>query len=252
MILILIFSDKILIKLYEIAEQVRKARADDDFFENDINLWTDKLDKLKYNINNIYSTITIHEDSRKLILPKICISSIVQQSFEDEQFRDFHGNISIAENGRLAYHHGPKRSDAYVYGTQEYSSGKYKIRFLMNKKDSAFTMSFLITSKSALIANNKTDPLELSYGWSTNDKIHRGGIKLAVSKDLHDMTDEKTFDIELLIDCDDQKIIYFNEQTKNNREINIDITRCPLPWQLFFYLYDIEDSVKLLSSNRVF
>jgi hypothetical protein len=64
------------------------------------------------------------------------------------------------------------------------------------------------------------------------------------------MKGETTLQIEFLIDCDHQKIGYMNERTKCTKEMNVDLDLCPFPWQLYFYLYDTSDRVRILTLNR--
>ncbi|CAF4464397.1 unnamed protein product [Rotaria sp. Silwood2] len=245
---ILIGSQK---KMHDLTEQLRKARVDDDFIETDLRMWTDMLEKLKHDFTNVSSSTIISEDPTKLLVSKIFVSSIVPQHLEkDERFGESFGTVCIAENGHLAYH-GLDADDAFVHGVQKYSSGKYKIRFVMNKKNSRYFMAFNIVSKSASVLKKEFQVKESIYGWYTNDIARCGGDKLPFNNDLHDMQGETTFEIEFLLDCDNQKIGYFNERTKYRREMNVDVTKCPLPWQLLFYLYDVEDSVRLLSSEQL-
>ncbi|CAF4414098.1 unnamed protein product [Rotaria sp. Silwood2] len=239
-------------ELHHLAEKLRKARIDDDFVETDLRKWTNMLEKLKHDVTNVSSLTTVSEDPTKLLVAKIFVSLTMQQHLdEDERFGISFGNVCIAENGYLTYHHGPNRDNAFVCGMKEYSSGKYKIRFLMNKKDSEYIMSFNIISKYTSILNKEFHIVKSSYGWCSDDGICCCGSGLSSYELRHDMDDETIFEIELLIDCDNQKIIYLNERTKNTREMNVDIRKCPLPWQLLFYLYDVEDSVRLLSSTRL-
>ncbi|CAF3669040.1 unnamed protein product [Rotaria sp. Silwood1] len=239
-------------ELYNLAEELRNARIDDDFVETDLHKWTTMLEKLQHNVNNFSPLITISEDSTKLLVAKLFVSSTRQQDLENyEQFGISFGNVCIAENGYLAYHSGPRRENAFVCGMKEYSSGKYSIRFVMNKKDPEYIMSFNIISKSISILNKKFHIVKSSYGWYTDDGICCYDVDMPSYKLGHDMDGEPTFEIELLIDCDNRKISYFNERTKNRREMNVDIAICPFPWQLVFNLYDVEDSVRLLSSIKL-
>ncbi len=190
--------------------------------------------------------ITIHEDSTKLN-GKISVTKAMQHREQDERFGELFGNVRIEENGRMIIHGGTK-SDACVRGTCEYSLGKHKIRFIVTKKDAAFYMSFGIISKSQLIPQNEGDMKRSTYGWTSDDQTLPPSVKMPVSKKFQDMSDQTTFEIELSLDCDNRKISYFNQQTKNTREMNVDITKCPLPWQLLFDLFDVSDCVQLISS----
>ncbi|CAF3851009.1 unnamed protein product [Rotaria sp. Silwood1] len=145
---------------------------------------------------------------------------------QDEKFGESIGNIRIEENGCVAIHMGSRRSDAFIRGICEYSLGKHKLRFL------------------------ETDMKISTYSWCSNDNTIPLHADSQVSKDFRDMRYQTKFEIELLLDCDNQKIIYFNQQTKNKREMNIDVTICPFPWQLLFYPHAVEDCIQLISTSE--
>jgi hypothetical protein len=69
---------------------------------------------------------------------------------------------------------------------------------------------------------------------------------MTVDENFQDMKGQTTFEIELQLDCDNRKISYVNQRTKNRREMNVDITKCPFPWQVRFYLYKAGDCVRFL------
>jgi hypothetical protein len=176
------------------------------------------------------------------LITKIQLSSIKQQIFPNEIFLRSVGDIHIEDNGQLAMHGSQKRSDAYLCGKNEYTKGKHKIRFIINKKDSEYTTTFGIASIQSQLS---------VYGWSSDDQTVGGGY--SQSQNLYnqrDMKGETTLQIEFLIDCDNNKISYINERTRCTKEMNVDLDLCPFPWQLYFYLYDTNDRVRLLASNR--
>ncbi len=199
-------------------------------------------------MNTVAPLITIHEESTKLI-GKISVTKAMQHIEQDERFGESSGNVRIGENDRMAIHGGTKRNDAFVRGTCEYSLGKHKIRFIVTRENTRLYMAFGIISKSKLIPH-KEDGMERSiYGWRSDDQTLPLSDITPFSKEFRDMISQTRFEIELSLDCDNRKISYFNQQTKNTREMNVDITICPLPWQLLFYLFGVGDCVQLISSN---
>jgi hypothetical protein len=93
---------------------------------------------------------------------------------------------------------------------------------------------------------------ELSvYGWSSDDQTVGGSYSQSQnSYNQRDMKGETTLQIEFFIDCDNKKVSYYNERTRCTKEMNVDLDLCPFPWKLYFYLYDIDDRVRILTSNR--
>ena len=225
-----------------LSQRLRKAREEDDYIETDLHLWTTKLDNLKKDFTTVNSSFILREDSKVILIPNIHLSSIKQQALSNEYFLRSVGDIHIEDNGRLAIHGNQKRSDAFLCGKNEYTRGKHKIRFIINKKNSEYITTFGIASMQS----------ELSvYGWSSDDQTV--GSSYSQSQNAYnqrDMKNETTLQIEFFIDCENKKISYFNERTRCTKEMNVDPDLCPFPWQLYFYLYDMDDRVRILSSNR--
>jgi len=236
-------------ELYDLAERLRKAREDDDYVETDLRTWTTNLEKLKHDIATISPSINIFEDSTKVLIAKMYVSTMRQDFLQEERFGEFFGNIRIEDNGRVASYSGLKPSDACVRGKGEYSRDKHQIRFILNKQTASYAMSFHIVSKSNPIPKPSLNSEYSAYGWYSNDGIHNPDENHHVNKNFKDLRGETTFELELVIDCDNRKISYFNEQTKNKREMNVNIDKCPFPWQLQFYLFDVGDRVQLVSST---
>ncbi|CAF1156242.1 unnamed protein product [Rotaria sordida] len=223
-------------------QRLRKAREEDDYIENDLQLWKSKLDTLKKDITTLNSSISVREDSKGALISNIYLSLKKQQILSNDSFLSSFGDIHIDENGQSATHDDQKRSDAYLCGKNEYRQGKHKIRFIINKKNIDYITTFGIASM---------EPQLSVYGWNSDDQTVGGGHSESKnSDDQRDMKGETTLQMELLIDCDNKKLSYVNERTRCKKEMNVDIDLCPFPWQLYFYLYDTGDRVRLLTSNR--
>ena len=229
-------------KLNELAERLRKARIDDDFVETDLRQWTTRLQELKTGTMDVQTIITVQEDPSITLISSLNVLSIIQQSVHDEILVRVCGNVKIEDDGRTAIQRNSDKI-SNVRGRKEYSSGKHKIRFTVNKIQLTFSTIFGIISKIESLSEWPSS----CYGWNNNDGYYLGGEYY--SNDIHAenaMKGKATFTIELLLDCDNRKIRYFNEQTKTKRGLNINLEICPFPWQLFFYLHDVGDRVQLL------
>lgn len=225
--------------LKHLSQRLRQAREDDDYVENDIQLWSMKLSHLK---RDLTTSLTLHEDPKSTLITKIQLSPMKQQSLPNDIFSRSLGEITIEDNGKLAIHSNQTRGDAFLCGQNEYSHGKHRIRFLINKKAPQYITTFGIASMYSQSS---------VYGWSTDDATVGCGYH---SSDKHfhqrDLKGETNIQLELIIDCDQRKISYLNERTKSFKEIPINLDSCPFPWQLYFYLYDTNDRVRLLPVNR--
>jgi hypothetical protein len=238
--------------LHEFAERLRKAREDDDYVETDLRTWTTKLEKLKSDVNSFSSSACICEDSTKVFISRIYVAVTKENLAQEERFGEFCGNIRIEDNGRVALFSGFDGCNAYVRGRGEYSNGKHQIRFIINKKTTEYIMSFNIVSKFAPVLRTSSGEKPIIYGWHTDDRLNNPNKDFQNKKNFKDLRGETSFELQILLDCDNHKISYFNERTKNTHQMNVNIDLCPFPWQLEFYLFDVGDRVQLISSAQVF
>jgi hypothetical protein len=175
------------------------------------------------------------------IIAKLDVTSITQQPKQNESLVGVRGDIQIQNEGRVAIQRSSGTS--YISGRNEYSFGRYKIRLNVNKVHFDCDIYFGITSKKETFS---TWPSSFC-GWSSDDVSWCGELRVIDKTNFKgDLNGKTSFTIELVLECDNRKIQYFNEQTKNSRELNVDQTQCPFPWQIFFYLYSPGDRVQLL------
>jgi hypothetical protein len=204
------------------------------------------LQQLKNDVTIPSSSIHIHEDPTQTLVAKMYLVTAKEYSRQIERFGESFGNVHIEENGLVARHCGPKNSNVYVRGIGEYSSGIHKIRFLFKKTSTRLNTWFSVVSQLMPIGQNTSDSPYTDYGWISNDHVRPSDAGSLVQKDFRDMRGETTFEIELELDCDSRKVSYVNQGTKNRRELNVDITKCPFPWHFQCYLYKTGDCVRLL------
>ncbi|CAF3243149.1 unnamed protein product [Rotaria sp. Silwood2] len=240
--LIALQNGKISSKLRNLAEQLRKAREDDDFVETDLRLWTMKLQELKINITDVHSTVTVHEDPFISLVAQLNIKSISQQSEEDEKLVRICGSVQLDDNNCVAIQRD-STIISYVRGKNEYSFGRHQIRFRVDKTELHYSTVFGIIAKMETLSKWPSS----CYGWSNDDTYYSNGNYYSNNNSMgNDLSGQISFTIQLLVDCDNRKIQYFNEKTKNMRELNINLTKCPFPWQIFFYLHEAGDRIQLL------
>ncbi|CAF1203567.1 unnamed protein product [Adineta ricciae] len=232
-------------KLHELAERLQIARIDDDYVETDLNTWKTMLQELQNDLTAFTPLLSIHEHPSQILVSKVALS-IPKDRVKQEKFGKPYGSVRIEGNNLIAVHCGTKNGTALVRGVGEYSSGIHKIRFLFKKSDIDYITSFGIVSKLMSLDLKTSDSSYKCYGWNSNDSTCAPGADQLQCKNLQDMIGQALFEIELTLDCDNRRISYINQRTQNRRELNIDITKCPFPWQVHFYLYEIGDCVRLL------
>lgn len=234
-------STKLNQSLSDIATELRTAHGDDDFHEVDLSKWIEKLNQLKLDIAQPPCFEIKLENSNIIpFIPKVKISKTPNEFFGESR-----GNIKIENFGQVLI-----TESTNGFGTarsiHQFSSGKHQFRFKMefNGSDKWVFMGIISQNEpiSQISWNNKS-----SYGWSGDNRVYIDGVYQISSQD--EKIDLENNDIvELLIDCDQNRIQLTNERTRNVSTIAIDKDKCRLPWQINFNLYHANDRISFLSN----
>jgi hypothetical protein len=227
--------------LTSITHELNQARENDDYFERDLNEWTQKINKLKEQLCGT-EAIDIEQGDSSITLiskPLIIISSteIVEKTF---------GNIRIEDNGQAIVHNSDAHSHAEARGKGEYSSGLYHFRFQIESFNANKWLFIGIISKDTTMREHSHGSLS-SYGWASLNQVYLNGRNNIGYKGYK--SDMEINDImRLIIDCDRQKISLTNERTQTKWEMNVDLAKCPFPWQIHFNLHYADDRIRILST----
>lgn len=193
---------------------------------------------------NIQLEFNVSEDPSKILVRQLNVKSANNIATNDEKLVATHGNLQIVNNGCTAIQRGPD-GISYVCSRNEYSFGRSKLRFKLDKASLNYTNVFGIVSKGETFMRWPRS----FYGWSNVDNYYQGGEFYSSCSDIkHDLNGHTSFIIELVLDCDQRRIAYFNENSTNVRELTVNLDQCPFPWQFFFYLHEHGDCVQLLIS----
>ena len=214
--------------------------------EQDLYRWAIHLEQLKYDLTNVSPSIHLQYDEHEITVGKINEQYLVNDSLTSDSERVF-----MDEDRRIVLHCGPDRDPAYVFGTRDYDSGQHRIRLFISKQTNDYILSFNIMSKLMPLPPTSVSPDSplTFYGWQSDDCINPWYLSVPTETSSHDLKGRTQFHIEFILDCSQRKISYFNERTRRTRELNVDLVKCPLPWKLLFYLYDVGDCVHILSSS---
>lgn len=230
---------------------MQDARADDQFVEGDLRRWSTLLEQLKQTVMNSASSINIEEDRTKVLVGELSVSQAVACIEEDERFGEYSGSARITDNGHAISQNGATRGYTFVRGNSEYSLGQHKIRFAVSKHKTRWTMFFSIYPRSSRMPNDHSDLRDAAYGWYSDDSMICDGKHLRTEEGFRDLNGETRFEVALVLDCDHGRIEYMNERSHQRRQMKVDLQRCPYPWQLLFFLYDTEDRIEIVSSQRL-
>lgn len=231
-----------------LAKQFEAARVAGIYLEADLNRWKIRFEQIKSDLTVLSSRVELKLADEQMFIRPIKLIQRDLESTCDQQLVSNFDSISFDQNFRLAIHCGPYRTPTYVTGNKLMDSGIHRTRFLLTKKDHDFIISFNIVSASMLLPPTASSKYFL-YGWQSDDHMQPSSVQANDEKRLVDLRNSLQLQIEFIIDCDRKKISYINERTQARRELDIDIQKCPLPWKILFYLYNIGDCVQLLSSS---
>jgi len=227
--------------LTKIADELCKAREDDDFFETDLKQWMGKLDQLKKDLAHP-PNIKIQQENNTVIpfIPKI-----TRVASPKETFGQLIGDIATEDGGQVIV---KKQGDGFaaVRGNGEYVSGEHQFRFKIEEYHLGKWIFIGIISKDMDLqaASYKN---QSSYGWAGSNEVYLNSVHLSgfngYKSDI-----EKNDIVELFVDCDQETIRLTNERTQNVYELRIETNKCPFPWQLNFCLYYLKDRIRILQA----
>jgi hypothetical protein len=216
--------------LENLTEKLEQVRNDEKPSEIFLRQWRDKLEKLKIDLITP-DTIKLRKDDDDIAFISKIIVIIIQPN---DFFERSAGNIRIQDNGQTVIH-GQWSDHSSVRGKGEYLSGQHRFRFKLEELDPDKWVFFGIVSKNAPIrAVSITTPT--AYGLAGQDGICLNGVYQNTNKNGYKSDMEVNDTIELFIDCDHQILRLTNERTHSSHELNIDIIKCPFPWQLLLGL----------------
>ncbi|CAF3476209.1 unnamed protein product [Rotaria sp. Silwood1] len=246
-----------------LTERIKNAREEDDFFETDLINWISTLSRLKDELMNFPSLNSIKEDQ---LVPLIYQLKLVTRSseFDDISMHQYlqiepqmtaSGDIferclngaNIEDSGRLVEHSAWDCS-VEVRGKFGYSYGTHRFRFLIEKNPRGTWIFFGIISKSQPMTECSYKSSS-AYGWADYNDYFLGGIRQNDQNAGQFSNTVENDVIILIVDCTNRTIDYINEQNLKSQQLDIDINKCPFPWQLHVNLYGGGDRVRLLSAT---
>ncbi|CAF3489104.1 unnamed protein product [Rotaria sp. Silwood1] len=242
-------------------ERIKKAREKDDFFETDLINWISILNRLRDELMNVSLSNSIQEDTSapliyqlkllttsskfndKIMFPYREIDS--QMITSGDVFEHCLNGANIDDHGRLV-EHSDWDCTVEVRGKVDYSSGTHQFRFQIEKNPRRTWIFFGIISKSQPMKKYSYESPS-AYGWADYNDYFLNGIRQNnETGTLFHHTVENDI-VALVFDCTNRKIYYKNERSQKSQQLDIDINKCPFPWQLHINIYGRGDRVRLLN-----
>ncbi|CAF1411993.1 unnamed protein product [Rotaria magnacalcarata] len=245
-----------------IGQIVRDFQANaeaDNYTEFELEKWSKRIFNLRDSLEHP-STIEIVEDNKlsstiygiKIIEQKRrqeslytnsiseTVSYTSEQSMEliPEHFVPMYGPCRLSEDKYVATHSSYRAGLSQLTGSNNYSSGKHSISFLIEKKG---IKNMFIGIHSA--SNEASSSFDRSiYGWWNLDYVIINGEHEAGDDSLVIQTGDK---ITLTVDCDNLQIHFEHHRTRKICHIPIELNTCPFPWRILIRLLMADDSIRI-------
>jgi hypothetical protein len=221
-------TDDLKEKIEQLKQQLDQARQDGGFYENDLRDWMERLNELQRTFIE-QQTIKIDED--------VASAPFISRISLNDAFRK-----DVRFNGNHHQNNDQNHFDDYTstHEQQDFSSGKHQLRFKIEKFDASSSILFGIISKNAPTSSNSNKINPTFYGWAEKDLVYRDGVAEQSYNGYY--TDFQSHEVyTLTVDCDQAKIALTSEQTHHSYDLEVDLTRCPLPWQSNVRLFNNVD-----------
>ena len=228
--------------LSAIAKQLRQSQKQKDFVERDLENWREKLAKLKSTLEMpALIKIELHDDPPKIETPRLDIK------MNEEVFdRAFDSNVELDDEERTAISTDKMQKYTEIRGRLRYEFGRHQIRIRMEHKSDRWV--FLgITSASTPLQKDSWKSLS-TYGWCSDNYAYSRGDN-SYHHSLFERTRirmEKGDVITLIFHCEAKKISMINERTQVKHELDVDLEKCPLPWQLHVIVREKNTHIRLV------
>ena len=232
-------TNNIATDLTTLTQELTTARSEDSFIEIDLNDWTDRLVKCTKDLLTPSSISVQQETSNTPFIQRIVVSLEKNEFFEHATEK-----MKIADNGQVIKAVADGYSTARGHG--QYSSGQHKLRFQIEVEHTSNWILFGIVSKNTPLQETSHNT-PTTFGWITNNFVVRSAV-LEEEYNGYQCDIALNDTVELFLDCDCHKIRLTNERTNKRHELDVDLTKCPFPWQFHFGLYYHNDRIRILSS----
>lgn len=246
-----------------LTNEILTSRNSDNYIENDLKTWTETLKTLRDTFDD-WSFIDIEEDtepestiylmklSEKQRLSSVMLSEkfigITDDVIDfDEEFDRSRSNsdVDLSENNLKAICRiRPRFSSRFVYGNNQYSTGKHSFRFSIEKKGDAALFFGIITSSKKYDSSFLNPNNSSVFGWYNFKSFVISGITQNYSEEIHLTNGDE---LTLILDCDEHKIYLQHHRTKRILHLLIPLQKCPLPWTIMIGLSNLNDSIRIMT-----
>ena len=198
-------TDQLKEQLKKLTQDLYQARHDGEFFENDVKQWFEQLEQLQQTFIDQQRLQIYHDQSALPFISKILL-------------RDESSSINDLPIDRLEDYSMDEESNLH-------SVGEHELRFKIEDYRPDCSIRFGIVSSCKFPDQNST-----FYGWGEANLVYLAGIPVDNFNSY--ISDYQAEDHVLLtMDCNRERITLTNERTRRTHRLDVDLRRCPFPWQ---------------------
>ena len=247
--------------------EIKDYRESDSYTEIELKRWINQLSELQTEFESPCH-VSIENDVQtemsigliKLSLPtQSCASPVVESSFAerpsdgpsagrrsfflDEKF-DSKTDVKLSDN-QLNATCIPKYGSpgGIVCGVNMYSTGIYDISFRIEKKGlSRLFFGIYSTTKRRPDAISSGDENSV-YGWWDMDSSVSNGIRQEGGAEHIITSGDK---VVLTLDCEHHQIQLYHVRNNQQKELSVDLNKCPFPWKMIVKLTANNDCLRIL------
>ena len=198
-------TDHLKEQLSKLTQDLHQARIHGEFFENDVKQWFEQLEHLQHTFID-QQRVQIYQDPNAV--PFISKISLRDESTTlIETYDDRLADYSMDEETHL------------------HSTGEHQLRFKIEDYRPDCSIRFGIVSGTKLTEQNST-----FYGWGENNFVYLAGVSIE-NFDAYISDYQADDHVLLIMDCDRERITLTNERTRRTHRLDVDLHKCPFPWQ---------------------
>jgi hypothetical protein len=216
-------TDNLKENLTQLSQQLDNAHRTGEYFENDLKEWAEKLNEFQQ-IFIEQQKIQVHHDKNSTpFISRISLSVASTNSLthpiHDIRYESNHHDVI---NDQFEDY-------SHIEEKAEFSSGEHTLRFKIEQyKSNSFILFGIISKMTSEVNNSYENPT--FYGWTGNSLVYLAGNARTNYKGYR--SDIQAGDTLILtLDCDREIISLTNERTHRTYDLEVDIAKCPLPWQ---------------------
>jgi hypothetical protein len=244
--------------LDQITEQLNSTEKSDNYTELDLQKWTKQLDTLR-NLMEKPTTISIVEDGKSsdcirpikvvdkhsTLPPLIVLESNQSHSQETtesvkEHFVKMYGPCNLSKDNRVATHSSYRAGLSQISGKNHYSSGRYAVDLLIEKKGVKNLFIGIVSASHTIIS--PTFDYSVHGWWNFEHTIVNGEAKTGETDEDFESGDR----ITLIIDCEHQQLQLLHHRTEKLVSLPIKLEVCPFPWKLIVRLLTTGDCIRIV------